>query len=225
MQQNNKFDFTIINDHKSPNTYKVELMLIELGVSYESISINDYLKNNSNNRIPALIDNTFKVPNILYESGSVLIYLANKFSKLLPDFRLNATLQNNNSQIISKSVWQLVNLIPSFNNNNNENEVKKVLQLLDDRLSTNQYLGGSQYSIADISNSVWLLHLLKNSNSNQIISRFSNINKWLELINQRDSIKKLNNLMNNNFNNNNLNNLNNNGIKFSNDLGIAINAL
>ncbi|KAM9996759.1 hypothetical protein ACTFIZ_001706 [Dictyostelium cf. discoideum] len=223
MQQNNKFDFTIINDHKSPNTYKVELMLIELGVSYESISINDYLKNNSNNRIPALIDNTFKDPNILYESGSVLIYLANKFSKLLPDFRLNATLQNNNSQIISKSVWQLVNLIPSFNSSgNNENEVKKVLQLLDDRLSTNQYLGGSQYSIADISNSVWLLHLLKNSN--QTISRFSNINKWLELINQRDSIKKLNNLMNNNFNNN-LNNLNNNGIKFSNDLGRVINAL
>ncbi|KAN0025177.1 hypothetical protein ACTFIU_003433 [Dictyostelium citrinum] len=224
MQQNNKFDFTIINDHKSPNTYKLELMLIELGVSYESITINDYLKNNSNKRIPALIDNTFKEPNILYESGSVLIYLANKYSKLLPDFRLNATLQNNNSQIISKSVWQLVNLIPSLNNNN-ENEVKKVLQLLDDRLSTNQYLGGSQYSIADISNSVWLLHLLKNSNSNQMISHFSNINKWLELINQRDSFKKLNSLMNNNFNKT-LNSLNNNnGIKFSNDLGIAINAL
>ncbi|KAN0053133.1 hypothetical protein ACTA71_006963 [Dictyostelium dimigraforme] len=211
MQQ---FDFTIINDHKSPNTYKVELMLIELGVSYESLSINDYLKNNSNNRIPALIDNTFKEPNILYESGSVLIYLANKYSKLLPDFRLNATLQNNNSRIISKSVWQLVNLIPS---NNNENEIKKVLQLLDDRLSTNQYLGGSQYSIADISNSVWLLYLLKKSKSNQIISHFPNINKWLELINQRDSFKKLNNLMNNNFNNN----LNNNGIKISNDLGYS----
>ncbi|KAK5574819.1 hypothetical protein RB653_010073 [Dictyostelium firmibasis] len=221
--QQNKFDFTIINDHKSSNNYKVELMLIELGVSYESISINDYLKNNSNNnnnnRIPALIDNTFKEANILYESGSVLIYLANRFSKFLPDFRLNATQQNNNSQIISKSVWQLVNLISS--NTNNENEVKTVLKLLDDRLSTNQYLGGSQYSIADISNSVWLLHLLKNSNSNQIISRFSNIIKWLELINQRESFKKLNNLMNN-FNNNSNNN---NSFKFSNDLGIAINAL
>ncbi|KAM9985166.1 hypothetical protein ACTFIY_009593 [Dictyostelium cf. discoideum] len=127
---------------------------------------------NPNKKVPAIVDQTGEKPFIVFESVSILIYLAQKYNIFLPDFKTNPL---ENSDVITWAVWQAANLGPAFGQyfhfsffsptvqeyslHRFNNEAQRILRLLDDRLSVSPYIGGKEYSIADIASAGWLLYL------------------------------------------------------------------
>ncbi|EGC38459.1 hypothetical protein DICPUDRAFT_96918 [Dictyostelium purpureum] len=209
LNNNNHFDFVYYGHHSNPHINKIKLIFEELkslGVTWDFREINtvkqenysdEFIEQNPNKKIPALVDNTFEEPFFIFESGSVLIYLSQKYSKFLPDFRIN-------SGVNTWTVYQVANLgssLSRYTPSSNEfsqkqpqqldSEVERVLKLLDERLAVNQYIGGKDYSIADIATAGWLLYLNHMPLFNCTRDSHKNIFKWLELINQRESVQKV----------------------------------
>ncbi|KAK5577181.1 hypothetical protein RB653_002119 [Dictyostelium firmibasis] len=215
---NNKVDY-IFYTNNTPNTYKIKLMFHELekkhAITFESRIIDitkkenysdEFIKINPNKKVPAIIDQTGEKPFIVFESVSILIYLAQKYSSIfLPDFKTNPL---ENSEVITWAIWQAANLGPAFGQyfhfsffsptvqeyslHRFNNEAQRILRLLDDRLSVSPYIGGKEYSIADIASAGWLLYLNFAPIYNANKDRFPNLFKWLDLINQRDAVKQVN---------------------------------
>ncbi|KAK5575005.1 hypothetical protein RB653_010260 [Dictyostelium firmibasis] len=202
----------------TPNTYKVKLILLELekeyGITFESRNIDiskkenyseEFTKINPNKKVPAIVDQTGEKPLIVFESVSILIYLSQKYNIFLPNFKTNP---NENSDVITWAVWQAANLGPAFGQyfhfsfysptvqeyslHRFNNEAQRILRLLDDRLSVSPYIGGKEYSIADIASAGWLLYLNHAPIFKATKERFPHLFKWLDLINQRDAVKQVN---------------------------------
>lgn len=158
---------------ETPNGWKAAIMLEELGVPYKvtPISLTNrvqkedwYVALNPNGRIPTLVDHDagdFAV----FESGAILIYLAEKFGRFLPvDAKARST-------VIQWVMWQMSGLGPMmgqatvFNRYFDEKlpavvdryvrESRRLLEVMDARLATNDYLAGD-YSIADIACFPWV---------------------------------------------------------------------
>ena len=156
----------------TPNGRKVSIMLEEIGIPYNVFSINiakdeqfqpHFLKISPNNRIPAIIDkdnNDYS----LFESGAILMYLAEKSGKLL-----NFSDKDEYYRTIEWLMWQMGGVGPMFgqvhhfvkyNKGKSEyseqrysKEAKRLYGVMDKILEQNQYIAGKSYSIADIS--IW----------------------------------------------------------------------
>ena len=157
----------------TPNGWKASILLEELAVPYKvhRISLSDgdqkkpdYLKINPNGRIPTIVDpeaGNFAV----FESGAIMIYLAEKYGKFLP---VDA---KGRSQVIQWLMFQMGGIgrmqgqanvffryapekIP-FAIDRYQNETRRLYEVLNTRLSEHQYLAGD-YSIADMANWAWV---------------------------------------------------------------------
>ncbi|RVB65950.1 glutathione-dependent disulfide-bond oxidoreductase, partial [Mesorhizobium sp. M7A.F.Ca.CA.002.04.1.1] len=162
----------------TPNGVKVTVMLEELlarghkGAEYDAwlIRINDgdqfgsgFVEVNPNSKIPALMDHSGTTPVRIFESGSILVYLAEKFGEFLP------TEQPARAEVLSWLFWQMGSapyLGGGFGHfyayapekfeyaiDRFSMEVKRQMDVLDRRLAETEYLGGKDYSIADMA--VW----------------------------------------------------------------------
>ena len=157
----------------TPNGWKVSIALEELDLPYEVHPINllageqkrpEYLAINPNGRIPTIVDRDeggFAV----FESGAILIYLAEKTGRLLPADR------RGRSEVIQWLMFQMAGVGPMQGQANvfhryfpdkipsviarYQNETKRLYQVLDQRLADREYLCGD-YSIADIANWAWV---------------------------------------------------------------------
>src|SRR5690349_5065138 len=157
----------------TPNGWKISIALEELGLPYtvKPISLSKleqkeewFLKINPNGRIPAIIDHDngdFQV----FESGAILIYLAEKTGKLLP------TEPKARSRVLQWLMFQMSGLGPMMGQANvffryapekipyaierYQREVRRLFEVLDTRLGEAEYLAGD-YSIADIANWSWV---------------------------------------------------------------------
>jgi len=157
----------------TPNGWKASITLEELGIAYKVKHLRlgdgdqkkpDYLKINPNGRIPAIVDrdnDDFAV----FESGAIMIYLADKAGRLLP------TAVKPRSLVIQWLMFQMGGVGPMQGQANvffryfpeklpsviarYQNETKRLYTVLDTRLSDNEYLAGD-YSIADIANWAWV---------------------------------------------------------------------
>jgi len=157
----------------TPNGWKASIALEELELPYEVHTINlmagdqkqpEYLKLNPNGRIPTIVDRDagdFAV----FESGAILIYLAEKTGKLMP------TDQKGRSQVIQWVMFQMGGIGPMMGQANvffryfpekiqpaidrYQNESRRLFEVLDTRLRDHQWLAGD-YSIADIANWSWV---------------------------------------------------------------------
>ncbi len=157
----------------TPNGWKASITLEELGIPYtvHHLKLGDgdqkkpgYLKINPNGRIPAIVDrdnDDFAV----FESGAIMIYLADKAGRLLP------TAVKPRSLVIQWLMFQMGGVGPMQGQANvffryfpeklpsviarYQNETKRLYTVLDTRLSDNEYLAGD-YSIADIANWAWV---------------------------------------------------------------------
>ncbi|KAN0030759.1 hypothetical protein ACTA71_009402 [Dictyostelium dimigraforme] len=223
---NNKVDY-IFYTNGTPNTFKIKLILLELekkhGITFESRNVDvtkkenysdEFVKINPNKKVPAIVDQTGEKPFIVFESVSILIYLAQKYNIFLPDFKTNPL---ENSDVITWAVWQAANLGPAFGQyfhfsffsptvqeyslHRFNNEAQRILRLLDDRLSVSPYIGGKEYSIADIASAGWLLYLNFAPFYNATKERFPHLFKWLDLIGQRESVKQVNQSISEGFKN------------------------
>ena len=189
---------------ETPNGWKISITLEELGLPYTvhalKLSQNEqkapaYLKINPNGRIPAIVDrdhDDFAV----FESGAIMIYLAEKTGKLMPrDVK-------GRSRVIQWLMFQMGGIGPMMGQANvfyryapekipyaierYQREVRRLFDVLNTRLADNEYLAGD-YSIADIANWSWVQGY-EWSGAN--IDGLDHLKRWLEAIRARPAVQR-----------------------------------
>jgi GST-like protein len=191
----------------TPNGRKVSIMLEELGVEYQTKSINigkdeqfsdEFLAISPNNKIPVIIDHdsNSEEPVKLFESGAILIYLAEKFNRFLPP------LEPDRSTTLQWLMFQMGGAGPIFGQvhhflraapepvpyaiNRFGKETARLYGVLDSRLAESEFLS-ENYSIADIATFPWVArhewHKIQ-------LADYPNVNRWFELIASREAVKK-----------------------------------
>jgi len=191
----------------TPNGYKISIMLEEIGLPYEvrPIDINTgdqfepaFLRISPNNRIPAIVDTEGPAgrPYSLFESGAILLYLAEKSGRLLstqPEERYDA---------IQWLMFQMGNIGPMLGQTHHfrhyapetltyavdryTNEANRLYGVLDRRLADHEHLAGD-YSIADIATYPWL----RNPNRQGVaIDDYPNVKRWRDGIAERPAVKR-----------------------------------
>ena len=190
----------------TPNGKKVSVMLEEVELPYEVHSINiakgdqlkpEYLAINPNNKIPAIIDidGPGGKPLKLFESGAILMYLAEKTGKFLPQEMAKRY------EVIQWLMFQMGGVGPMFGQANYfyrleekvpfaiERYYKEAIRLykvLEQTLGQRDYLAGD-YSIADIATYPWVG---RHDGHNVKLEEFPNVKRWFETISQRPAVKR-----------------------------------
>ena len=157
----------------TPNGHKVSCLLEALEMPYEVHAINlaegeqlksDFLKISPNGRIPAIVD-TDNDDLSIFESGAIMLYLAEKAGKLIPSDI------NGRAKVVEWLMFQMGGIGPMMGQANvffryfpekiqpvidrYQNESRRLFEVLDKQLSTNEWIAG-EYSIADIANWCWV---------------------------------------------------------------------
>ena len=190
----------------TPNGKKVSVMLEEVELPYEVHSINiakgdqlkpEYLAINPNNKIPAIIDidGPGGKPLKLFESGAILMYLAEKTGKFLPQEMAKRY------EVIQWLMFQMGGVGPMFGQANYfyrleekvpfaiERYYKEAIRLykvLEQTLGQRDYLAGD-YSIADIATYPWVG---RHDGHNVKLEEFPNVKRWFDVISQRPAVKR-----------------------------------
>jgi GST-like protein len=190
----------------TPNGKKVSIMLEEVGLPYEVHPINlgkgeqmtpEYLAINPNNKIPTIIDSDGPggQPLKLFESGAILMYLAEKTGKFWPqDMRKRY-------EVIQWLMFQMGGVGPMFGQANYffrlaekvpyaierfHKEALRLYGVLDKELAERAYLAG-EYSIADIATYPWVgrheIHQVK-------LEQFPNVKRWFDTISTRPAVQR-----------------------------------
>lgn len=203
----------------TPNGVKVTVMLEELlaagnvGAEYDAwlIKIGDgeqfgsgFVDANPNSKIPALVDRSGKDPVRVFESGAILLYLAEKFDALIPRER------EQRAECLSWLFWQMGSapyLGGGFGHfyayaptkmeypiNRFAMETKRQLDVLDKRLAENRFIAGDQYTIADIAIWPWYGGLAKGwlYESAEFLSvhEYEHVQRWAEEIFHRPAVQR-----------------------------------
>ncbi len=203
----------------TPNGVKVTILLEELlalghsGAEYDAwlIKIGDgdqfgsgFVEVNPNSKIPALLDRSGPKPIRVFESGSILTYLAEKFGAFLP------TEQPARAECLSWLFWQMGSapyLGGGFGHfyayaptkieyaiDRFAMEVKRELDVLDRRLAESEYIAGSEYTIADIAIWPWYGGLAKGwqygAGEFLQVQDYKNVQRWADLIYSRPAVKR-----------------------------------
>ncbi len=203
----------------TPNGVKVTVMLEELlalghtGAEYDAwlIKINEgdqfgsgFVEVNPNSKIPALMDRSGETPQRVFESGAILLYLAEKFGAFLPTDHATRT------ECLSWLFWQMGSapyLGGGFGHfyayapekieyciDRFAMEAKRQLDVLDQRLADNAYLAGDDYTIADMAVWSWygqlVLGRLYDAAEFLDVASYTNVVAWAEKIDARPAVKR-----------------------------------
>jgi len=203
----------------TPNGVKVTIMLEELlalghaGAEYDAWLINigagdqfgsGFVSANPNSKIPALVDHSSETPIRVFESGAILVHLAEKFGAFLP------TEPAARAETLSWLFWQMGSapyLGGGFGHfyayaptkieyaiDRFAMEVKRQLDVLDRRLAESEYLAGSEYTIADMA--VWPWYggmakgLLYEGGEFLSVQDYKNVIRWADQIGERPAVKR-----------------------------------
>jgi len=194
----------------TPNGHKISIMLEEVGLPYQVHPINilkgdqfqpEFLRISPNNKIPAIVDpegpggGSYS----LFESGAILLYLAEKTGRLCP------TEPRARFDMMQWLMFQMGNIGPMFGQNGHfqvyaredvpyakaryHNECKRLYGVMDRRLGQSDYLAGTDYSVADIATyawcapSLWKIHRID-------IDEYPNVKRWVESIGARPAVQR-----------------------------------
>ena len=191
----------------TPNGWKVSILLEELELPYKMHPVNigkgdqfnpEFLKISPNNRMPAIIDHDVDGdPISLFESGAILLYLAEKTGRFIPNSVIGKKeamewlfWQTGNQGPMAGQLSHFVNYAVGENKYSHEryaNEYKRCLGVLDRRLKTRQFILGEEYSIADIINWPWVL-IAKPLGAS--LENFPHLADWRNRIKNRPAVKK-----------------------------------
>jgi GSH-dependent disulfide-bond oxidoreductase len=192
----------------SPNVQKVYIMLEETGLPYKEHFVDvwkgeqyspEYLKINPNNKIPAIVDHDGPggKPYTVIESGAILLYLAEKSGKFLPKDTAARF------EVIQWLMVQMAGVGPMFGQfthfkmfapkdsgsyglDRYQSEVKRLYGVLEERLGKSAYLGGAEYSIADIATFPWT----RNHDAQNVpFTDKPNLTRWFDAISARPAVK------------------------------------
>ena len=193
----------------TPNGHKVSLFLEEAGLPYKIFPVNigqndqfkpEFLKISPNNRIPAIVDNEpldGGEPISLFESGAILLYLAEKTGKFIPqDLR-------GRQEALQWLFWQMGGLGPMAGQNHHFNrfakekipyaikryvdETTRLYGVLNKRLADREFVAGSEYCIADMSIYPWIA---RHSWQDQDLNDYPHLKRWYDAIASRDATKR-----------------------------------
>jgi len=191
----------------SPNGAKVRIMLEETGLEYELQRVNlgegeqkksEYLRINPNGKIPAIVDRDGPGGDevTIFESGAILLYLAEKSGKFLPADPVGRW------RVISWLTFQMAGIGPSlaqagyFLNRAPEpvphaversiNEAERLYGVVDRRLAEAEFLAGD-YSIADIASYPWIRN---HQRFGLDIADHPNVQRWLQTIAERPAVQR-----------------------------------
>ncbi len=203
----------------TPNGVKVTVMLEELlalgkeGAEYDAYLINigdgdqfgsGFVEINPNSKIPALLDVSTTPSTRVFESGAILIYLAEKFGAFYPE-DLSAR-----AECLSWLMW-LMGSAPYLGGgfghfyayapekfeypiNRYAMEVKRQLDVLEQNLDNRRYLCGEEYNIADIATYPWygalVLHNIYESAEFLDVASYKNVTRWATEIEERPAVKR-----------------------------------
>lgn len=187
----------------TPNGHKITIFLEEVGLPYTIVPVNigagdqfkpEFLKISPNNRIPAIVDHEPAgggEPISVFESGAILLYLAEKTGKLIPSDL------HQRVEVLQWLFWQMGGLGPMAGQNHHfsnyapekieyainryVNETGRLYAVLDKRLSDREFVAGN-YSIADIAAYPWIVPYESQS---QKLEDFPNLKRWFETIKAR----------------------------------------
>ncbi len=204
----------------TPNGVKVTVMLEELlalghaGAEYDAWMINiregsqfgsDFVSINPNSKIPAMMDHSTPEPTRLFESASMLVYLAEKFGAFLP------TEGAARAETFNWLFWQMGSapyLGGGFGHfyayapvkieyaiNRYAMETKRIFDVADKRLGESRFLAGDEYTLADIANFPWLAPFTEGNIYNDAktflsIDEYRNVARWVAEINARPAVQR-----------------------------------
>ncbi len=187
----------------TPNGHKITIFLEEVGLPYNIIPVNigagdqfkpEFLQISPNNRIPAIVDHepvNGGAPISVFESGAILLYLAEKTGKLIPQDVQQRV------EVLQWLFWQMGGLGPMAGQNHHFSqyapekidyainryvkETGRLYAVLDKRLADREFVAGD-YSIADIAAYPWIVPY---KSQNQKLEDFPNLQRWFEAIKAR----------------------------------------
>ena len=191
----------------TPNGHKIPIMLEECGLEDEVFPVNmlkgeqfeeDYLRINPNNKIPAIVDTDGPSGESIsiFESGAILLYLAEKTAKFIPSSPAKRL------DVIQWLFFQVANVGPMFGQcghflqyapervdygiDRYQTETKRIYRVMDKKLGDTKYLAGD-YSIADMATYPWV----KINYFHEIdIDNYPNVKKWRDDVGSRPAVVK-----------------------------------
>ncbi|MCD6077617.1 MAG: glutathione S-transferase [Ramlibacter sp.] len=192
----------------TPNGHKVHVMLEECGLAYDALPVNigagdqfrpDFLKISPNNKIPALVDpqGPDGRPISMFESGAILVYLAAKTGRFLPAG------DRARFEVLQWLMFQMGGVGPMLGQAHHfrmyapekipyavdryTNEARRLYGVIDKRLSESEWLGGAEYSIADIATFPWLRSWEKQG---VVLADYPHLRRWFDTIEARPAVQR-----------------------------------
>jgi len=192
----------------TPNGHKITMFLEEAGLPYQIIPVNiskgdqfepAFLEISPNNRIPAIVDHEPSnggEPISVFESGAILLYLAEKTGQFIPtDLRERV-------EVSQWLFWQMGGLGPMLGQNHHfgtyapekipyainryVNETSRLYRVLDTRLADREFVAGA-YSIADMACYPWIVPYVRQQ---QNLDDYPNLKRWFETIQNRPATQR-----------------------------------
>lgn len=185
----------------TPNGHKVTMFLEEAGLPYRVYPVNigkgeqfqpDFLKIAPNNRIPAIVDHDpvgGGAPISLFESGAILLYLADKTGRFIPADPAGR------AEVLQWLFWQMGGLGPMAGQNHHfrnyavekipyaidryVSETNRLYGVLDRRLADRPFVAGGDYSIADMAIYPWIV---PHAGQGQDLADFPHIKRWFDAV-------------------------------------------
>ena len=203
----------------TPNGVKATIMLEELleaghtDAEYDAWTIDisngdqfgsGFIEVNPNSKIPALLDRSGVQPVRVFESGAILLHLAEKFGMFLPS-------DSSRSEVLSWLFWQIGSapfIGGGFGHfyayapekyeypiNRYAMETKRLFDVADRRLAESEFLGGNAYTVADIAAFPWLAPFVEGTIYNDArtflsIDKYENVGRWAKAIAARPAVKR-----------------------------------
>ncbi|MCG6963843.1 MAG: glutathione S-transferase N-terminal domain-containing protein [Acidobacteria bacterium] len=192
----------------TPNGWKISIALEELGLEYNVKPVNigrgeqfapDFLAISPNNKIPAIVDHQptgGDGPLAVFESGAILLYLAEKTARLLPAD------VSGRFEVLEWLFWQVGGLGPMLGQNHHfriyspqkipyaidryTDETHRLYAVLDSRLESREYICGA-YSIADIASWPWIV---PHERQGMSLAEFPNLERWFAAVAERPAVQR-----------------------------------
>jgi GSH-dependent disulfide-bond oxidoreductase len=192
----------------TPNGHKITIFLEETGLPYKFFPVNigkgeqfkrEFLAVSPNNRIPAIVDHApgdGGAPISVFESGAILVYLADKTKRFIAQELRGRT------ETIQWLFWQMGNLGPMAGQNNHfsnyavekiqyamdryRNEVNRLYGVVNSRLADRAYVAGD-YSIADMAIYPWIVPYERQG---QKLEDFTHLKRWFDAIKARPAVER-----------------------------------
>jgi len=185
---------------KSAAEYDAHLIRITEGAQFSS----GFVAANPNSKIPALIDHSTATPTRVFESGAILLYLAEKFDAFLPTEHAART------ECLSWLFWQMGSapyvgggfghfyayapVKIEYAINRYTMEVKRQLDVLDRQLADNSFIIGDEYTIADIAIWPWYSALVNNTAYDGAefleVASYKHVSRWVKEIGDREAVQR-----------------------------------